>query len=420
MPSLTIFGPPGTGKTHTLVDYAQEALERHRRALYLSYTKAAAIEATSRLKGITASTVHSLAFQLLGLTSAQVVDDKKLQSFSDLSGIPIMDKKGVEPVPEEGDDYLKVISYANHRLMTHDQAYDEFNRPGAYNKFVAFTQLYGEWKKQYGYVDFDDMLLMFVDRALKANFPAVLLDEAQDMTPLLWRCFNKIVEETKEIYLAGDDDQAIYEWNGADPHGMANFGGKRHVLDKSFRVPQRVHWLMHDQLLPRFQTRVNKKFAPADREGIVIRYGSAHDFPIGDFRGEDLKILTRDKFRQQEIARMLNAELIPYRTAGGFSPWTSKVAQELRAGKPIDQLNIGPNWREFYSKADLTEPVTIELSTIHQAKGKEARHVMVDCMMTNSTLENMTTKPDAELRVWYTACTRAAEFLYICGDNPCL
>ncbi|PIZ29607.1 MAG: hypothetical protein COY40_06505, partial [Alphaproteobacteria bacterium CG_4_10_14_0_8_um_filter_53_9] len=76
----TIFGPPGSGKTRTLADIAREESNKVNRILFLSYTKAAAIEAGSRVddKVVKASTIHSLAYSVLGISRASVVDGKKL------------------------------------------------------------------------------------------------------------------------------------------------------------------------------------------------------------------------------------------------------------------------------------------------------------------------------------------------------
>ena len=54
----------------------------------------------------------------------------------------------------------------------------------------------------------------------EVEFPpleVLILDEAQDFTPLQWSVIYKMVDKVKRIYLAGDDDQGIYKWNGADP-----------------------------------------------------------------------------------------------------------------------------------------------------------------------------------------------------------
>ena len=53
-----------------------------------------------------------------------------------------------------------------------------------------------------------------------------MVDEAQDLTPLQWDMVVKIAKNVDRVYIAGDDDQAIYEWNGADVRFVSNFPGK--------------------------------------------------------------------------------------------------------------------------------------------------------------------------------------------------
>ncbi len=42
------------------------------------------------------------------------------------------------------------------------------------------------------------------------TFEAIFIDEAQDLSPLQWRLFDELKKYTKDMYLAGDDDQAIF------------------------------------------------------------------------------------------------------------------------------------------------------------------------------------------------------------------
>ena len=43
----------------------------------------------------------------------------------------------------------------------------------------------------------------------------VMVDEAQDLTDLEWAVIKKLANNTEELHLVGDDDQAIYGWKGA-------------------------------------------------------------------------------------------------------------------------------------------------------------------------------------------------------------
>ena len=107
--------------------------------------------------------------------------------------------------------------------------------------------------------------------------------------------------------------------------------------------------------------------------------------------------------------------MIPYDVLGGFSPWTSKVAAELRKGGKPD---IPIQWHEFYRQADLTLPIKVTLSTIHQAKGREAPRVLIDLTMPTRALVDLHKNPDAERRVWYVALTRTSDELILAGNNP--
>ena len=47
----------------------------------------------------------------------------------------------------------------------------------------------------------------------------------------------KLAEKAKRIYIAGDDDQAIFNWAGARSEYLLNREGNRIILDKSYRLP---------------------------------------------------------------------------------------------------------------------------------------------------------------------------------------
>ncbi len=42
------------------------------------------------------------------------------------------------------------------------------------------------------------------------EFDVVFIDEAQDLSPIQWKLYDILKSKSKKIYLAGDDDQAIY------------------------------------------------------------------------------------------------------------------------------------------------------------------------------------------------------------------
>ena len=94
------FGPPGTGKTTTLLNQVDELLVSGmspNEIGYFAFTRKAAHEARDRAvvrfnldpeKDFQYfRTLHSLAFQMLGLSGSQVLSDRNLKDFSKTTGV---------------------------------------------------------------------------------------------------------------------------------------------------------------------------------------------------------------------------------------------------------------------------------------------------------------------------------------------
>lgn len=444
----TIFGPPGTGKTRALVEMAQSLRVP---VTFLSFTKAAALEAAGRAEGdVTCSTIHSLAFKQLNLNRQSVVTPRKLAELGAIAGVPFKGTDGAEE-KQEGDEYLAVLSYARNRLIPESEAYDHFGRPGTPARFKMLLNAYENWKSTFGYMDFDDMLT----QASKIHFPplpVVMLDEAQDCSPLQWLVFTEICADAKRVIVAGDDDQAIYEWSGADPHAMIRMANSTKTLKQSWRLPNAVYEFAIANALSGIKQRVVKIWDPANRVGLVRRWGDFDDVVI-DWKRDTL-ILCRDNYRLREIQRALHDKKIPYAMATKNSPYENRFARAIRGwtrdGIPLADeqeamLSLSDAWAQevikakdwaalrkrswrqhlaipvhmidFYEYTDLFLPLNIRLSTIHQAKGSEADVVILDLALTPRVEHGIDLDRDAELRVMYVGLTRARHELHLCGEN---
>lgn len=468
MLSHVVYGPPGCGKTTEMLRRVAEARTRGfgvADIAYLSFTRAAANEALKRL-GVSSSpkvcTIHALCFRLLEISSMQIVDWPKLRRFGQQVGVPIKGQVAQDAeiqALEIGDQFLSLLALARNSLLpVHEVYFAAHERPASFETFEYFVESYQSWKEVNGYVDFTDMLEQFIKAPVQHGAKVLFVDEAQDLSKLQWRVLRTLWEQDTimEMHIAGDDDQAIYEWAGADTHGMAAFeeehNARRQVLSQSWRVPALPHQLA-TEISKRIQRRVTKEYLPrADAAGSVTRH---FEFtPRMVKHGRDTLVLCRTAVAKSKIERELIEARVPYLNGNGKpGMYQSQLADAIRAFRKLERgellsrpegdklmrqandrtraelereefkpmlargiersLKIPSAQVEFYRHADLDSKATIRLSTIHSAKGQEAEHVVVDTSITERTETEMLVNPDAEARVWYVAVTRTKDRLDI-------
>ena len=463
--STVIYGPPGCGKTTTIIEMMKERIRGgvHPSKIGLvSFTKSAANELASRVgeKAVNASSLHSLAFRQAGIHRSQVVDRSKLQEFSKLSHITVTGADVYDDEDMEVGDYYMMV-YNRMRALNIRNAMEGFvggNKEGNLEEFKYFCRQYYNWKRANGYVDFEDMLSL----ALKSpppDFDLLFLDESQDFTPSQWELIHYWVPHIKEMVLALDDDQALYQFSGANPHGGMEFEEKykseRLVLSQSYRLPKNVHELAVS-FIKRIKNRVDKEYRPTDRPGSIKRYGMWQS--IKEINpAEDTLVLFRNHSLRGDIEKFFMARHLPYITIGGragplqnYNARAIKAFIQLQNGDSISEAAmsilknslVNPNLQEslknpwhkalriplvklvyykmLHTKYGTPVPDTaIRLSTIHSAKGGEADRVILLNGMGQKTYENMSRDPDNEVRTFYVGITRAKHTLdIVSGDNP--
>jgi len=485
-----VLGPPGTGKTTTLLNKVDDYLKNTDpdKIGYFAFTQKAAYhardEAIKKFK-LTEDdlpyfrTLHSLAFRKLGLKKDQVMQQRHYKDLGSKLGFPVgyavyqEDHDGTGCNFSSDSEYLRVIQLAQLRNITIEQQYalKEHTQDLSFSDLRIISNELTRYKKEYSLIDFNDMILDFTKSDKSPKFDVVFIDEAQDLSSMQWDMARSIWNKSKDSFIAGDDDQAIYKWAGADVDSFIALQDQMINLPliQSHRIPMKVHQLAMG-IINRIKHRIDKTWQPRTSEGSLQRHVDIE--PVDMSSGEWL-VLARTKYMLKEIEDVLHrkglyyetrhkrsyekdiqeaatdwehlrqGQLLTYKQVEKISGYMSsehkdkKLMQGMTKGSfyGIDQLtkDFGLKtkkvWFEAFDDAgskrinylrkmrangeQLNKKPRIELSTIHAAKGGECENVVLLTDLTKTTLETYHKNPDDENRLYYVGATRTKENLHI-------
>jgi|TARA_R100001530_G_scaffold16070_3_gene14223 superfamily I DNA/RNA helicase len=278
-----------------------------------------------------------------------------------------------------------------------------------------------------------------------------------------------IWDKTQDSFIAGDDDQAVFRWAGADVDSFITQKGRLLNLTQSYRVPRAVHDIAMN-IVGRISNRIHKEWKPRVHEGSLSYY---HDFQNIDMSKGEWLVLGRTRYMLNDLENVLYSRGLFYK-----NKFKKAYEQDLydavfdwesaRKGKPInaDQiariasymspqhyqkedikyldkdhfysleelyekkgLHTKQVWYEAFDQApedrvryirrmrengeELNKEPRILLSTIHGAKGGESQNVVLLTDLSRNTQTNYERNPDDENRLFYVGATRTKEHLHI-------
>ena len=389
------------------------------------------------------STMHAMGRQALEIeTKTRLLKGSKWKPFKNFSQVcrdmSFETKISPNGIPQYQNNHMKIIDYSRSKKITLIDAAVELDLHEYVDVDLTFqiNQDLESYKDHTGMVEYCDMITKFVEKDKCPNLEVVFLDEAQDLSWLQWKMVERIIENSKRVYVAGDDDQAIYRWAGARPEYLINMEGQRTVLNKSYRLSKLIH--RHaNKLITRISDRVDKEWTSRDDDGEVNIY------PIEQLQkmkeGQWL-ILARDRYRLDKLEEDLKIYGYYYKRADKTSinkriheailAWEEKLynfeALKNNYGLKVDKdlpwfkalKNIPPS-KSIYVRAVLRrgenirhEP-RIKLSTIHGSKGGESDNVMLLTDLSRKADDEYWKNRDSERRVFYVGMTRARNILNI-------
>ena len=284
-------GPPGTGKTTTLLNRVEQIMDDETLwpgdIAFCSFTRKAAYEARDRalkkFPDLTPkdlpywATLHSICFRSLHLGRSDVMGRDNWHEIakmtnSEMSGYYDISDGTLAGGTKEGDKFLFYFGLAHAMMLGWDEvlkvlpAHERIQVD--HKKYGYFCQALTKYKRETGLMDFNDMLEGAVDTGPLKGVRVAIIDEAQDLSLRQWEVVRSLFANCEQVIIAGDDDQAIYEWSGADLPTFLNLKGVTTVLDRSYRLPQKI-FDYADQIVSRIKTRFSKEWEPDNRDGNV-------------------------------------------------------------------------------------------------------------------------------------------------------
>ncbi len=392
-PTVTrLFGGPGSGKTTALLDRVEGLLEQDgvevRDVLVVSYTRAAAAEVRERLaerldttprhlQG-NVCTMHAKAYELLNLSRGDVVGEDEKEEFCDDYGLEFEDEYSGAGRRTARSTTLgnKIIATSQWLQRTSRDVADWYDVPFKWdveevrlppdidpnaqegNKYtptwpsdddrVSVPEAIRGWrnyKGENGVVGFADMLERVHQRSLLPNVDYLVIDEFQDITTLQYKVYEEWRPHMKECLIAGDDDQVVYAWQGADPDLLLDTRVEEdEVLPNSYRLPSRILDAVNQEVR-HIDKRQEKDLEPRKDGGVVEAIDSPSILDLvrnvrSTVRSTDedtVMVLFRARYQMFQFIDQFITEGIPFSCLTDQRMWTDRLTDYVHAVEKIDR-----------------------------------------------------------------------------------
>ena len=297
-----IFGAPGTGKTFTLVKRLQEHLDQNcpfDQTLTTTFTRVAAREIKSRIQEknnnrFTDKELHYSVRTIDSYLMSKIREDKEICYPNDyLTEFYQVRKKKEINDNKQRDFYAAMKIITKGRITVGDgienilKCYDAERHFDIGRRFlIQVAESYENYKKNHLKMDWEDVKYKGLQDKIKFNHNIVLMiDEAQDCNRLEWLIINKLITVSNNVYIAGDDDQAIYRFKGGEVETFLQLPvDKTTVLNKSPRLNKNI-WKLAQvaiHLIPK-EHRQEKQYTPTNEN----KHNMPHCGLIHEFRNKE-------------------------------------------------------------------------------------------------------------------------------------
>lgn len=325
-PCLVLAGP-GSGKTLTIVNRVKYLIEKQKvrpeEILVVTFTRFAAAEMKSRLclvmgkrdLPVTVGTFHGIYYGILKWAYRMNQENilSETEKYQILRGV--INKERMEIFDEE--DFIQDIVAEIGKVKNNRIPLEEFvSEKCSADAFRNIYRNYERHRKKLKKIDFDDMLVLCYElfrsrpdvlAQWQKKFRYVLIDEFQDINRIQYDVIRMLAQPENNLFVVGDDDQAIYGFRGADSELMLGFGkdfpdAKQILLGMNYRSTANI--VQNSlKLIENNVERYSKKLE-ANREGGSCLHIQEVKDPVeeAEYVLEEIQKCKENGIKEEEIA----------------------------------------------------------------------------------------------------------------------
>lgn len=401
---LVIAGP-GTGKTRTMIERINNTMKEFsldpENILILTFSRKAAEEIRERLASSTgtdfsaafAGTFHSFCLRLLMENRELYLAHTGMKSFPRVIDSELGDSIRHELFMKDPERFMGIPYDAVIKIMNRQKPFPaktaaRISGSGLYSQIEKFREEYKLYKHRHTLIDFSDMTAhaasMLSENAvlrekIHVKFSFIFIDEFQDTSHEDFNLLSYIAGNDANIFMVGDDYQAIYRFRGARVEYLVNAG--RFFAGANI-CKLTINYRSHSEIV--------------DLSNRFIRHNSTGSKKkIISSKGKGGRVLFhRSKNFKDESMLVLNI------ISGIDEPCTCAIL--CRNNYHVNRLqnHISPHG------------MNVSCMTMHSSKGLE-----FDCVIITGVSEGIIPDRDSDIederRLFYVALTRARRELHI-------
>ena len=290
--------------------------------------------------------------------------------------IEIFWKKAVEENPNlyNGPDYtIEKIEENENEMLEPEQYTVRANGDFRKEKIALVYEMYQKRLKENNAIDFDD-IINYTIKILMENpdileyysdkFKYVLVDEYQDTNKAQFTLVTLLASKNGNITVAGDNDQGIYSFRGADISNILNFerdfpGTKIIKLEQNYRCTGNILKAANAVIKNNEVTYKKELWTENEVGKLPTVYSASNEYDEGTYIAQQIEHLRREEYykysdfailyrmntQSRAIEEILRRESIPYKIIGGLKFYERKEIKDIISylrliQNPSDNLSL--------------------------------------------------------------------------------